>query len=284
MKPVDARDWWPQPLLQSHPVKRVFVCGRELHPPLYAHVVNFPRLEIPLSGCYQNRIDSGGGITTVRLRPGSALFAAPNCWNLPEWSRGLKLMSLLFGREHLGISVVTARGRGTPELAASKFSAAWPLSGPLPRILDAMVELQAARGPSAAFADLARALLRCVSELVRKPAVPATGRAQALLDSIRVHLQNHYLLDVTRDSVARQFDVTPNHLSRLFRTHGLMTFNNYLTYVRIDRAKHLLRSYNLKLDDVAARCGFSDASYFCHVFKRLTKSTPASYRAKTRTP
>lgn len=61
-----------------------------------------------------------------------------------------------------------------------------------------------------------------------------------------------------------------------------MTFSSYLTHVRIDRAKHLLRNYNLKLDDLAARCGYSNAPYFCLVFKRTTKLTPAEYRARAR--
>jgi YesN/AraC family two-component response regulator len=93
-----------------------------------------------------------------------------------------------------------------------------------------------------------------------------------------VYLQNHYQHDITRDSVAQQFSVTPNHLSRLFQTHGSMTFNNYLTHVRINRGKYLLCNYNLKLDDIAVRCGFRDTPYFCRIFKRLTKMTPAEYR------
>ena len=61
-----------------------------------------------------------------------------------------------------------------------------------------------------------------------------------------------------------------------------MTFSNYLTHVRIDRAKHLLRSYNFKLDEIAERCGYHTTPYFCQTFKRLTKLTPAEYRVKSR--
>ena len=104
----------------------------------------------------------------------------------------------------------------------------------------------------------------------------------ALLEDIRVFLQSNYQYEITRDSVAQHFGISPNHLSRLFQTHGHMTFSSYLTHVRIDRAKHLLRSYNLKLDDVAARCGYHDTPYFCHVFKHLTKCTPIEYRLKDR--
>ncbi|HWI58060.1 MAG TPA: helix-turn-helix domain-containing protein, partial [Bacillota bacterium] len=50
--------------------------------------------------------------------------------------------------------------------------------------------------------------------------------------------------------------------------------------VRTDRAKHLLRNCRLKLDEVAAQCGYRDAAYFCRVFKRLEKLTPAEYRAQ----
>ena len=110
--------WWPTRLLRQNPVRKVFACDRQLHPPLYSHVVNFPRLEIPLRGLYKNQIEIGNTITLVSLRPGAALFAAPNCWNLPEWQPGLELLSILFGRTQLGISLISARSRAPASRSA----------------------------------------------------------------------------------------------------------------------------------------------------------------------
>jgi len=247
---------------------------------VYSHVVNFPRLEIPLSGCYENQIEVENRVGTVRLEPGNALFAPPNCWNLPLWKQPVRLMSLLFGKKQIGISIVTLKSPARPALKAQKFSFPRPLTGPLPRVLDAMVELHAAGGPYAAFPELARALLHCAEEAVRQPEGQTINRAKSLLEDACIYLQNHYQYDITRDSVARQFGVSPNHLSRVFQQYGHMTFSSYLMHVRTDRAKHLLRSYDLKLDDVAARCGYRDTAYFCRVFKKLAKMTPAEYRTQ----
>ncbi len=282
MSLLAAENWTGQPLRRLQ-IRQVVVCGRLLHPPLYSHAVNFPRLELPLHGCYENKIEAGGKIVTVKLRPGSALFAAPNCWNLPAWKPGLELLSLLFGARQIGISIVTSPRRRGPQLAARKFSIPTPRTGPLPPLLEAMTQAQATHSDPEVFPGLAGALVRCVLQLLRQPALPAaTGRAQRLLQNVCLFLQNHYAYEITRDSVAAQFGITPNHLSRLFQTHGHMTFSNYLTHVRIDRAKHLLQNYNLKLDEIAALCGYYDAPHFCHVFKRLTKTTPAEYRVKMR--
>jgi AraC-like DNA-binding protein len=275
--------WWPQAQLLRAPIQRVFVCGRKLHPPIYSHMVNFPRLEFPVQGCYKSQIESDGEVITVQLKPGDALFAAPNCWNFPEWQQGLELISLLFGVKQIGLSMVTAqRRRLEPQLAARKFSIPRPLTGPLPHLVDAMVALQASNSNSKMFPDLARALVTNIGELLKQPHEQVASRTQALLEIICVFLQNHYQYDISRDSVAQQFNISPTHLSRLFQTHGHMTFSNYLTYVRIDRAKHLLRSYNFKLDEIAERCGYHNTPYFCQTFKRFTKSTPAEYRAKAR--
>lgn len=272
---------WPEAHLHRLRIKKVQVCGRLLHPPLYSHVVNFPRLELPLRGCYENKIETGGRTVTVRLRPGSALFAAPNCWNLPAWKPGLELLSVLFGARQIGISLVTSPRRRGPQLAVKKFSVPTPLSGPLLLLLEAMNQLQTAGHDPEIFPELAGALIRCVRHLLRQPALAtATGRPQRLLENICVFLQSHYQYDITRDSVAAQFGITPNHLSRLFKTQGHMTFSSYLTHVRIDRAKHLLHHYNLRLDEIAAHCGYYDAPHFCHVFKNLTKMTPVEYRLK----
>jgi AraC-like DNA-binding protein len=264
--------------LRQRPIREVFVCGQKFHPPLFSHVVTFPRLEIPLKGAYENQIVRDGEVTTVCLRPGAVLFAAPNCWNLPTWRLHVELMSLLFGKKHIGISHVIGRGMGRPQMAAQKFSIPFPVTGPVPGILEALVELQVVGRPQEAFGDLARALVRCVCELIQHPVEPPLNRAQSLLESICVYLQSHYQYDITRDFVARQFAITPNHLSRLFQTHGNMTFTSYLTHVRVNRSKHLLSNYDLKLDAIAARCGFRDTPYFCRVFKRLAKATPAEYR------
>jgi AraC-like DNA-binding protein len=275
-------DWWPARQLQRHPLREVVACGRRLNPPLFGHVVNFPRLEIPLHGIYRNQIEDKGEIVRIELSAGMALFAAANCWNLPEWRPGLELLGLSFGRTQINISLVSARSKNYPQLASQKLSLPRPIAGPVPHLLNALEELHADGGKNTALADVSRALLGCVETLMREPISRPGGRAQTLLEEVRVFLQGHYQYEITRDSVAAHFNITPNHLSRLFQTHGHITFSGYLTQVRTDRAKHLLCNYNLKLDDIAARCGYHDTPYFCHVFKKLTKLTPIEYRLKMR--
>jgi AraC-like DNA-binding protein len=280
-KPINP-PWWPARQLQRQRIQKVLACGHRLNPPLFSHVVNFPRVEIPLYGEYHNQIESDGKIVKVVLEPGSALYAGPSCWNLPEWRPGLELLSIFFGRSRLNISLVSARAKNYPQLASQKFSLPRPISGPIPPLLIALAELAAEDEAGPALADVVRALVQCVENLLKEPEIRTEGRAQTLLEEIRVFLQSHYQYDITRDSVAAQFGVTPNHLSRLFKTHGRMTFTSYLTHVRIDRAKHLLRNDTLKLDDIATRCGYHDTPYFWHVFKRMTKTTPMAYRLKNR--
>jgi AraC-like DNA-binding protein len=280
VNPAEHPREWPEALLRRQQVSRVFVCGRAAEPPVLSHVVNFPRLEVPLTGCYENQIESEGHITMVRLKPGDALFAPPNCWNLPTWRRPVRVMALLFGKKQLGISIVTSKSPAKPGLMVEKFSQPRPLTGPVPKILEAMMEVQALGGPSSVIADLVRALLGCLSESFLHPETVAVGSTKSLLEDVCVFLQSHYQYDITRESVARQFGVSPNYLSRIFQLQGNMTFSSYLMHVRADRAKYLLRSYNLKLNDVAARCGYHDTAYFCRVFKRLTRATPAEYRAQ----
>jgi AraC-like DNA-binding protein len=140
--------------------------------------------------------------------------------------------------------------------------------------------MEAMDSPRQTLTELTRALIHSVEDLLKQPRVQSVSHAQRLLEDIRVFIQNHYQYQITRDSVAQQFSISPNHLSRLFQTHGHTTFSGYLTQVRIDRAKYLLRSYNLNVDNIAAHCGYNDTPYFCHVFKHLTKCTPKEYRLR----
>ena len=281
---VTNPDWWPARQLRRSPIRSVVVCGQRLNPPVYSHVVNFPRLEIPLRGSYYNQIESGNEVQRVSVRPGSALFAAPNCWNVPEWQPGLELLTIFFGGAQVGINLISSQVGIYPDLKVRKHSLSMPLIGSVSCLLNALTELQAEGATPETFVQVVRALVHRLENLWRQPTAKPVSRPDTLIEGIRVFLQSHYQYEITRDAVAQQFNITPNHLSRLFRSHADTTFNSYLTNVRIDRAKHMLRSYGLKLDEIATRCGYHDTAYFCHVFKRLIKCTPMEYRLRSTSP
>ncbi|MEW6363788.1 MAG: AraC family transcriptional regulator [Acidobacteriota bacterium] len=260
------------------PLRHVYVCGRLTSPPLLSHVVNFARLELPLQGRYEMEIERAGKPTLIAPAPGDAVFAPPNCWNRPTWRHPVRVIAFLFGRRQIGISVVTARRARRGTLRADKLALPQPLGGPAEKVLAAMIELQPKAAPHAALPDLVRALLFCLRDMVAEPSLTRKSKGRQLMDEICGYLQHNYQHVITRDSAAAEFGISPNHLSRLFRVHGSMKFCDYLAYVRVDRAKYLLKTYRLRVEEVARQCGYRDPAYFCRVFKKITRRTPGDYR------
>jgi AraC-like DNA-binding protein len=268
------RDPWP---------RRVRLCGRCVPPPSLSYVVSFPRLEIPLAGDYRNEMDVAGEARVVSVRPGVAVFAPPHCWNRPTWQKRTKVLCVLFGQKHIGFSLVTSTGASAP-VSAEKLAIAHAKGSAMFRITEALSDLNNGQPPPEALSGLVRSLTYLVRQALQNPPVEGKGNAAQRFELIAGYLQSHYQQDITRDRVADQFGVSPNHLSRLFRSSGHVGFNEYLTHVRTDRAKFLLRTYRMRLDDVARQCGFSDTTYFCRVFRRVTKCTPGDYRRQNAMP
>jgi two-component system response regulator YesN len=71
------------------------------------------------------------------------------------------------------------------------------------------------------------------------------------------------------------------YLSRLYKQLTGTNLLDYITEVRIVRAKHLLKSTNLKINEIAAEVGFDSAPYFTRLFKKITNRTPLEYRELT---
>jgi AraC-like DNA-binding protein len=264
---VLSRDAWP---------RGVRLCGRSVPPPSLSHVVSFPRLEIAVAGDYRNEMDVAGQPLVVSVKPGFAVFAPPHCWNRPTWERRAKVLSVLFGQKHIGFSLVTSAGK-SESVSAEKLAIAHTNGSAMFRITEALGDLNE-ESPPESLSALVRGLTYLVRQALEKPPGKDKGSAEQRFELIAGYLQAHYQRDITRDRVAEQFGVSPNHLSRVFRSSGHVGFNEYLTHVRIDRAKFLLRTYGMRLDDVARQCGYSDTTYFCRVFRRVTKCTPGDYR------
>lgn len=78
---------------------------------------------------------------------------------------------------------------------------------------------------------------------------------------------------------AAQVYLSPYYISHLFRYELNTTFVEYLTKVRVDKAKELLAA-GVSCEETAERAGFRDASYFTKIFKKFVGITPAKYRKK----
>jgi two-component system response regulator YesN len=83
------------------------------------------------------------------------------------------------------------------------------------------------------------------------------------------------------NKVARRFNLSPSHFSTIFSQELGEPFRDYLGNIRINRAKGLLRSTNLKIAEVAYQCGYSDPHYFSYVFKKKTGQTPQQFRLES---
>lgn len=249
-------------------------------PPLYAFQVTFPRLEWVLSGNYQNVLcDSHGDKIEHRLTTGQFLFVPANCWNKPLWQEDVCVLSLLFGRRQLGLSLVNWSQQQQNFIDVQKYS--YPLSAksPVHSMLQALSDLQQSEleAPRSLQLQL-MTVLTFTQELLRQPLPDKYQRAHSVFQRICIYVQENFHKAINRDSVADRFNISPNHLSRLFRQQGHMNFADYMVYVRIDRAKFMLRRYPMHLEEIAHRCGFRDTNYFCRVFKKKTGRTPTEYR------
>lgn len=271
--------WWSERLLAAAPVRRVFVCGARLSPPAGSQIANFPQLDLSVAGKYETQLEMEGRVATVRLTPGCALFAPPGAWHLPGQRQPAQLISLLFGSNQLRLNTVSLKGTREPPVPGNDFSLPRPLSGPVRRIMDTMVCVALDPGLAAALPDLTRGLLTCLRKQLQCPTPDTAREGRFSLEEVCAFLQAHHHSEISRETVAQRFGISPSHLSRLFRQRRQVGFSRYLAQMRIEHAQQLLKDASLKLDAVAARSGFGAAPYFCRVFKSLVKETPGTFRA-----
>ena len=79
-------------------------------------------------------------------------------------------------------------------------------------------------------------------------------------------------------SVAKYVGLSSAHFSTVFSQTLGRSFINYLTAMRIEKAKELLAKTNMKLSAIAMEIGYNEPNYFSHVFRKMEGMTPKEYR------
>ena len=100
-----------------------------------------------------------------------------------------------------------------------------------------------------------------------------------LIDKAKEYILNNYAMsDLTLNKVASKVNISPNYFSSLFNQETGMTFIEYLTDIRMDKAKEYLRCSSKKITEIGYLVGYLDSHYFSYIFKKTQNFTPSEYR------
>lgn len=269
-------------LNESKPFHNIWFAGDFHSPPEFSYQVNFPRLELVLDGEYRNEIESyDRKIIRIIAHEKDVIFIPPNCWNKPDWDTSCSVLSILFGRRQLGLSLVSKRKGEDKFHDVQKYSIPTRSGFAIDNILGALSALARESNKKPMDELLLQALLQYSKTMLNEPSEHSQSRVQNLYQGICIYIQENFHRPITRNTIAERFSISANHLSRMFHKQGHMTLADYIIWVRVERAKFMLKKYNFKLNEVAKRCGFKDVNYFCRVFKNRTGRTPTEYRSVT---
>ena len=104
------------------------------------------------------------------------------------------------------------------------------------------------------------------------------NRSLSLADKIESYVKEHYKEDISRDTIADVFFLTPEYLAKVYKRQTGHNLKDYIIGYRIEMAKQLLADDIKSISDISAEVGFDNFSYFSTVFKKYTGITPGEYR------
>ena len=108
------------------------------------------------------------------------------------------------------------------------------------------------------------------------------GKSENLQDSqksiIKKYIKENYKRDISAGDVAGILGYSDVYFSKIFKQLFDDTFINFLTNLRIEKAKVLLKDVSFNIKEVGASVGYTDSNYFTKVFKRAVGMSPSEYR------
>ena len=127
-------------------------------------------------------------------------------------------------------------------------------------------------------------LMHILSLIYRDVVSPSNTESQALLIKqkqlvveAKKYVNRFFRDPIKLDAVAADLHVSTFYLSRIFSNEHGSSLIAYLTDIRINEAKNLLKDGRYIIADVASMVGYEDSNYFSKVFKRLVGSSPRNY-------
>ncbi|MBQ4641164.1 MAG: helix-turn-helix transcriptional regulator [Oscillospiraceae bacterium] len=111
------------------------------------------------------------------------------------------------------------------------------------------------------------------------PAVASTV-TDVRFGSVLEYINLHFTEDLHSTELSRRFGYDTAYFSRRFKSLTGMSPSRYIRMLRLEYAQQMLDRRDMRVQDVAAKCGFADAGYFCRCYKAYYHISPTEYLAQ----
>ncbi len=148
-----------------------------------------------------------------------------------------------------------------------------------------MLMLEHQQGSSPQVIDhLHRLLVHLIIDHITRPRMEVyTVVSQNKIDAAISFMHRKLADKLTVNELAEVAHTSPSHFTKLFKEYTRKTPVEYLNYLRIEKAKRLLKHTGMNLTEIAFDCGFTSSSYFSHTFIEAVRLTPGEYRKRFQT-
>ena len=127
--------------------------------------------------------------------------------------------------------------------------------------------------------DIIRASIEALIVAVNK--IEELGSADACTDARMIEIMNYVqanYIDITLDDLAEKFFLSKPYLSKYIKEKSGMTFGDLVKKIRMKKAKALLKSSNMTVENIAMSVGYQNVEYFNRLFKKAYDMTPMQFR------
>ena len=106
-------------------------------------------------------------------------------------------------------------------------------------------------------------------------------RYSDIIEIAKDQIRKTYMSDeISLNTIAAEVGMSPSYFSSIFNKEMGKTFVEYLTEIRMDRAKELLMCSSMKTSEIGYEVGYKDPHYFSYIFKKTQNCTPKEFRAR----
>ncbi|MEK3751480.1 response regulator [Paenibacillus sp. FSL E2-8871] len=132
---------------------------------------------------------------------------------------------------------------------------------------------------SMSFSEIERSFTNHFSSILFEIRAHRLEMSGTAVETIKRWISANYNQHADLNTLANMVFLTPSYLSKLFKQETGLTLTDYITEIRLRKAKHLLKNApDLKIHEIGAEVGYSDPAYFNKLFKRVVGVTPNEYK------